>query len=280
MQIDDNNIVDETLSAQPTSNEVQGAKQEGSETSGADVDDENLSEEEKAERKSNRVQKRIDEITKARREAERRNAYLEEELAKVRKPAIQIGEKPTLEEFDYDQEAYLDALADYKVKQRLAETANSREENARKEQEQRELVDFRTRESSIRNEYPDYDQVVYSPNTPISETMASAIRKDDNGALVAYFLGKNPDVAYRISQQPPQIQYQAIGGLSDKITEYRQSNGEGSVPSAPQQQQQPNVTAAPAPPPTVTARGTAVKSPEKMTTEEWMEWRNKQTRKR
>lgn len=279
MQIDDNNIVEETLSAQPTSTEVQGAKQEGSETSGADVDDENLTEEEKAEKKSHRVQKRIDEITKARREAERRAAYLEEELARVRKPSIQIGEKPTLEQFDFDQDAYLEALTEYKVQQRLAESENSREENARKEQEQRELIDFRTRESSVRTEYPDYDQVVYSPNTPISETMASAIRKDDNGALVAYFLGKNPDVAYRISQQPPQVQYQAIGDLSDKITEYRQSNGEGSVPSAPQQQQ-PNVTAAPAPPPTVTARGTAVKSPEKMTTEEWMEWRNKQRQKR
>lgn len=279
MQIDDSNIVDETLSAPPASNEGQVAKQEGSETSDADVDDEGLSEEEKAERKSNRVQKRIDEITRARREAERRVAFLETELAKNSKTEIQIGEKPTLESCDYDQELYLDKLADYKVQQRLAEAENSRANHAKAEQEQRELLEFRTRESLVRSEYPDYEQVVYSPATPISETMATAIRKDDNGALVAYFLGKNPDVAHKIFSMPPHVQFQAIGDLSDKITEFRQNNGASNVPSAPQQNA-PHVTAAPTPPPSVSARGTAVKSPDKMTTEEWMEWRNKQQRKR
>lgn len=279
MQIDENNIVEQTLSAPPASDNDSAANKEASETSNESGDDEGLSDEEKASRKQNGIQKRIDELTKARREAERRAAYLEEQLARNAKPSTSIGEKPTLESCDYDQEVYLDKLAEYKLQERLAQHETSRTEEARKLEEQREAIEFRTRESSVRAEYPDYDQVVYSPNTPISDTMATAIRKDENGAVVAYFLGKNPDVAYRITQLPPQQQYQAIGDLSDKIAEYRQSTGSetGSNESAPQTP--PNVSAAPPPPPTVSGRGSSAKNPEKMTTAEWMEWRNKNAKR-
>ena len=280
MHIDDNTIVEQTQSAPAVNEDGEQGNLENSELSGAEAEEEGLSDEEKASRKKQRLQQRFDELTRARREAERRAAFAEEQLAQQRKVAPDLGEKPKLEDFDFDQEAYLDALADYKLKQRLAESETSRAEEARIEQERREAIEFRTREHSVRAEYPDYDQVVYSPNTPITDTMASAIRKDDNGALVAYFLGKNPDIAYKIARAPAHVQYQAIGDLSDKISEYRQTNGNGDQTAAPNATK-PLVSSAPPPPPTIQSRGASgSKPPEKMTTEEWMEWRNKQARRK
>jgi hypothetical protein len=279
MQIDEETIVEQTHSAPPATETGSAANIEASETLEDSGEDEGLSDEEKASRKQKGIQKRIDELTKARREAERRADYLQEQLARSAKPSVDIGEKPTLESCDYDQEVYLEKLADYKLQERLANSETSRAERERSAAEQQEVVAFKSRESSVRAEYPDYDQVVYAPTTPISDTMAGAIRKDENGAVVAYFLGKNPDVAYRITQLSPQDQYNAIGDLSDRIAEYRQSAGSASASDESGATEQPKVSAAPPPPPTVTGRGASSKNPEKMTTEEWMEWRSKNAKR-
>ena len=70
----------------------------------------------------------------------------------------------------------------------------------------------------FRDRAPDYDQIVGNPNLTITPLMADAIKESDNGASVAYYLGKNPDEAARIARMSPVQQAAAIGRLEAKVT--------------------------------------------------------------
>jgi hypothetical protein len=125
------------------------------------------------------------------------------------------------------------------------------------------------REYEVMSEFPDYQQKVYSNDVPITDTMAKAIRSDENGAKVAYFLATYKDIAYRVANLSPREQYLAIGDISEKINQATSASAAGRVSNAPN------------PVPSVSSRGGAVsKSPEKMSTDEWMKWRTKQLSKR
>ena len=121
------------------------------------------------------------------------------------------------------------------------------------------------------SEFPDYQQKVYANDVPITDTMATAIRTDENGAKVAYFLATYKDIAYRVANMPQRDQFLAIGEISEKISQ-AQSAG-GLKPS--------KVSNAPSPIPSMSTRSSVVnKNPEKMSTDEFMAWRNKQLSKR
>lgn len=224
--------------------------------------------------KRSKVQKRIDEITKARREAERERDFWRMQAQQKAQEAQSASplQKPTLDQFDYDQEAYLEALADYKVQETLRKQMETFEKSQASQTNAQTDNEFRMREYEVESEFPDYRQKVYANDVPITDTMAQAIRTDENGARVAYFLATYKDIAYRVSNMTPREQFLAIGEISEKISQAQSSEG---------QQPQSKVSNAPAPVPSVSSRGSVVnKSPDKMSTEEFMAWRNKQLSKR
>jgi hypothetical protein len=222
--------------------------------------------------KQSKIQKRINEITKARREAERERDFWRmqaQQKAQEAPSAVQL-QKPTLDQFDYDQEAYLEALADWKVQTTIAKTMADHEKAQSSQANQQSDREFAMREYEVEGEFPDYRQKVYANDVPITDTMAQAIRTDENGARVAYFLATYKDIAYRVANLSPREQFLAIGEISEKISQAKASEG----------QQRP-VTNAPAPVPSVSSRGSVVnKNPDKMSTDEFMAWRNKQLQNR
>lgn len=220
--------------------------------------------------KRSKIQKRIDEITKARREAERERDFwrMQAQQKAQQAPSANPLQKPTLDQFDYDQEAYLEALADYKVQDTLRKQFEGYERSQQTQTNQQADSQFKMHEYEVESEFPDYRQKVYAEDVPITDTMASAIRSDENGARVAYFLATYKDIAYRVANMTPREQFLAIGEISEKI----------SLAKA-QESVQPKVSGAPAPVPSVSSRGSVVnKDPSKMSTDEFMAWRNKQLR--
>ena len=271
MQIENENALDNSALSEATE-EV--AEQAGSETVEAADESDESEEGDDAPKKSKKVQKRIDEITKARREAERERDYWRmqaEQRALAEQQQFSIGQKPTLEQFDYDQEAYLEALADYKLQAKLAEKEIQSRTQEFGQQEIQQVQQFKQREYEVANEFPDYHQKVYANDVPITDTMAKAIRSDENGARVAYFLATYKDIAYRVANLSPREQFLAIGDISEKISQAINSPESAAG----------RVSKAPSPVPNVSSRGGAVaKSPEKMSVDEWMKWRQKQLSKR
>lgn len=66
------------------------------------------------------------------------------------------------------------------------------------------------------DKYEDFEEVVTSENTVITEVMRDAMFELDNQADIAYFLGKNPKEARRIAKLSPLRQVAEIGKLDGR----------------------------------------------------------------
>lgn len=210
------------------------------------------------------VQKRIDELVRQReeerREKERLLALLEQTLPKPKPEQSSPADgKPTPDQFE-DYESYLEALVDWKAEQKVAASEQLRERQSR---EQQRVMAFQEQASKAREQFPDFDAVVFNPALPISEPMQAVILDSDQGAALAYYLGQHPADAARIAKLPPLAAARELGRIEAML-------------AAPQTRK---VTNAPDPITPVGLRETASRDPSKMSLEEWMAWRNTQLSK-
>ena len=65
--------------------------------------------------------------------------------------------------------------------------------------------------------YSDFEELVFNPRLPVSDTMRDAIFMLEDGTDVLYHLGSNPAEAKRITQLPPVQQALEIGRLHAKL---------------------------------------------------------------
>lgn len=213
-------------------------------------------------------QRRIGELTRNWREAERRNEELMEVLQRLAPKQYTPEEPkaaPTLEQHGYNENEYQKALVEYakaEARREVQETLKREREEATK---QTRAESFRSRESEFADSVEDYYDVVYSPTTPISQTMAEVIAESEHGAALAYHLGKNPQIARALYSLPPIQAARELGRLEAKLAEPKPK---------------PVVTKAPPPPPKIEAsEPEAERDPDKMSVDEWLKWRNKQLRR-
>lgn len=212
------------------------------------------------------VQKRIDRLTQEKYRLRAELDFLRSQQPQQAQPAQQAqqpSQAPKLEQYNSIEE-YLDALADHKASQKfdhLAKEREAKESQTRQQQEVAKLHESYTKQTEqARQAYGDFDDVVQDPDLPISQAMAEAIMRSTNGADVAYYLGKNPDQAARIASLDPFSAAVEIGRIAATVVR-------------PQPRKTSN-----APPPIqpVGARATPVTDPDKMSTEDWLKWRNDQ----
>lgn len=154
------------------------------------------------------VTKRIGKLTKARRTAERetvlereRRERVETELAdlKAKNETLEAAtEKPNMEDFDTDYE-YNEALMDWKLDQREKKLAAEKPEVKEEPTPKQTQVDRKIQASleKAAEKYPDFDKVTEGLEVP-TDTLPVFSRLENAGD-VAYWLGKNPDIADEIS---------------------------------------------------------------------------------
>jgi len=215
--------------------------------------------------KKKTAQERIDEITRARREAEREREYwkqiaLDKEREKAKpedkpEPTTTLP-RPVISQFE-TTEAYEDALLDWNDKRKALDSETKRQA----QEQEANLNKFNTAAEEARKKYPDFDEVVEVP--VFSPQMRLSIFNSDIGPEMAYFLGlpENRDAATKIRSMPPEKQYYEMGKLEIRLTLAQKTK---KVPSAP----------APITPVGISGTGGDT-DPSKMTTAEWMAW-NKQ----
>jgi hypothetical protein len=215
------------------------------------------------------VQKRIDELTRRRYEAERRadqiaadrdewrdRAMRVEKPAPVEEPAAADDDK-TLADFGYDEakyKAHLRAIARAEAV-KAAEGVLSQKQT--QEARTQIVVAHRSREATFSKNVPDYFEIAH--HAPITNSMAEIVMESENSAALAYYLGKNPEVAVRISQLPERQQARELGRIeASKLSD---------VPKPPQ------VSGAPPPAPKIAASDSRVeKDPKDMTDAEFSKW--------
>ncbi|MCE5226673.1 MAG: hypothetical protein LLG05_12550 [Porphyromonadaceae bacterium] len=168
-------------------------------------------------KKKQSAQDRIDEITRARREAEREAEYWRKKVLgdakeEVREPVRTDG-RPTIEQFNTAEE-YEDALLEWHTAKR--EQKNLAEQKKREETDA--LEKFKERAAKVKEVYEDFDYIVERP--VFSPTMRNTLLKSESGPEVSYFLGRpeNQSIADRIKKLPPEDQIYELGKLETKLS--------------------------------------------------------------
>lgn len=157
-----------------------------------------LQEETPAEPKPKGVQKRLDELTRLRYDAERdRDHWRELALAnsKQQQPQPQAPEpqgKPVVSNFS-SYEEFSEALAEWKV----GELLSRREQEAQAQREQQAAQTLREsfdrRAAAFQEQAPDWRSVVTS--MPLNDATFQAAQESEMGPELLYHLGKNPQLA-------------------------------------------------------------------------------------
>lgn len=156
--------------------------------------------------KKSGYQKKIDKLTKLRREAELKAAYWEGVAkgsgAKEKKP--DPPDKISRDDFDTEDE-YLEALVDSKI----AKGSTKSKSNV-------DVITVQAQYAGGRKKYKDFDDVALSETLPITEAMfEAAVGK--NLADILYYLGKNPKMAASISTLSPTQAAKEIGRIEVEL---------------------------------------------------------------
>lgn len=212
-------------------------------------------------------QERVNEITRARREAERRAEALERELTNLRQsqPAQhqpQSKDAPKLEDYDYDMSAFGAALTEYAVKQAQTQAESRIQQQAQQEQAQKLQKSFEERAVRYAAEHPDFDEAVSSLTRTVQfrPEVVETISASEHGPAVVHYLAQHLDEADSIARLPAHLAAAQIGRIESRVS--------ATKPKP--------VTNAPKPPPVLGGGAAATKDPDRMTGEEWLAWRRKQ----
>jgi len=178
----------------------------------AEAESEEQARDDKGRFKGDGVQKRIDELTRARREAERQAEYWQG-VATQTAPEAQ-GDKPSRDDYA-EQDDYIEALTEWKAEQ--AVTRVQREQAAQSANHARQSA-WEAREAQTKASIPDYDAVVPVSTVPIKPHVVEALMDADAGPSLAYHLAKNPDVAARLNAMTPTRAAIELGRIETTLT--------------------------------------------------------------
>lgn len=221
------------------------------------------------------VKKRIGKATRMQREAERdRDFYKERALQNRPEPVAdkppadpEPAVKPKVEDFETD-EAFMEALTDYKVDQRLdaREQDGRARDDAAEQQAQFKASSKRLGEQceALAEEHDDFRKVVMDlPQLPVH--VQFAVMDADESARVLYHLAKNPKEAAAIAEMTPMSAARAVGRIETKVTPKRASK---------------TVTDADPPPKELGGNAKAEEDPGKMSDADWFNWRARDKEKK
>ena len=196
----------------------------------------NPSETTEAKEKSG-FEKRISELTKARRHAEREaERWYEEAMALKRRaeapppPPASEPKLPTMADYGWDEKKYAEAL----IRAAVPKPESIRDAyRAMQEQEDKAVLyeTFREREAEFAKQHEDYEEVAHY--SPISAAVADMLREAEEGPELAYYLGKNHDVAKSLSKLPAGAAGVELGKIAARLAVEKAKAAEKALSKAP-----------------------------------------------
>jgi hypothetical protein len=142
------------------------------------------------------VQKRIDELTKARRSAEREVEYWK----RIATQKAQTEDKePTPDQFE-NYDAYIKALATHAAKMAVSSAAT---ETASQHVRTAEDSIWESKLAEAQSHIPDYKDIVGASEQEVAPHVVQAIRTAEHGPELVYHLAKHPALATRLNELSP-----------------------------------------------------------------------------
>jgi hypothetical protein len=249
-------------------------------------------------KKPSKAQQRINELVRARYEAEGRTkaaqdraAALEQQLAErqatpptlVRPAPVADAGEPKPEDYE-TYEAFMSASIDYRaeriVQARLT-TALAAEHTRQQAAEQTRAADqiranYNERTADTRAQHADFDAVV-GQDLPVSPVMEHVILTSEVGPEISYYLGQHPDECAALAAISGPDAIRAMGKLEARVEATLESAGTSPAPTP----SRPSTSKAPPPITPVRAASTAsTLDPEKMDYQQYKKYREDQERAR
>lgn len=248
------------------SEDVEAAENTESEDSG---DEESAPQEEKP-KKPSRAERRINELTREKYEAQRRQEALEAELAQYRqqqyRPPQMTEKMPTLADVGYDEEKYAQAIQQWHQGQLQSYQEQQYAQYEAYQQQQEAMHRQQTMQEKVykaAEKYPDFMAKVNDPSLPslaqVNQVAFETMLESDRFEDVAYYLANNPQEIYRFHSMSPIQAVRAITAIESKFA------------SKPKETRIP-----PKPPSRVSGNSEATVNPDDLPVDEWIKWRNKQ----
>ena len=147
---------------------------------------------------------------------------------------------PKLEDFDYDEEAYIAAKVQYEVDKKIHD-ALKREEEARRAREQ-ELTQqqiakqFDQKAAEFAAQNPDYAKVIELAGNAIqySPAVQTAILSSEVGPQLDYMLLKNPQLVDKLNAMPEPQAYMEMGKLEIQLRNEIPTTMKRNISQAPE----------------------------------------------
>ena len=172
----------------------------------------------------------VKELRKTNRELQRQNRELQARVQAAppeTKPVV-IGNKPKLEDHDYDADKYEEALANWFERKRQADDANAKQEAEVMNQQkawQAKLDGYGKAKAELRvKDFEDAEEVAQQVFSITQQGVL--LQGADNPALVVYALGKNPAKAKELAEIKDPVKFAfAVAKLEKdlKVTNRRQA---------------------------------------------------------
>ena len=207
--------------------------------------------------------KRLERIVRAEMERDHYKQQLETLQRPAQQPQQPGAPKADDPKYASNYEQYLIDKAKFELKQEQLAEARAREEQSKAQRQQSVQADLgktlRQKIEAAAEKYPDIEDVAQG-DVPYTEPMLHYFADSDLAGDLIYHLGKNPKEAARIADLSAAGQFRELAKLESKL-------------SAP-----PKPTSAPSPIKPASGNSGGEKDPDKMTTDEWREWREAQLR--
>lgn len=157
------------------------------------------------------------------RELRRQLEEIQSKPAEVQKPQLDaLPPKPTLESCDYDEAAFEQAVTDWHEKKSRAEQQKQQQQRQQQEYQQRfqqrvEAHKQRAAKLPVKD-YQEMESIVLSELKPIQQEII--IHAADEGSeLIAYALGKNPQLRQRVAAETDPIRAAfLLGQISKQVS--------------------------------------------------------------
>lgn len=155
----------------------------------------------------------VKDLRKKEREARKRIKELEAQVqqAKPTEKPIEVGPKPKLADFDYDEDQFESAVEQWHERKRQVEQqqASKRAEEEKAQQAwQSKMQSYEERRQTVASKVRDFEEVEEAAKDKLTATQQGIlIHAAENPELILYHLGKNPKKAQELSEITDPIQF-------------------------------------------------------------------------
>ena len=155
----------------------------------------------------------VKDLRKKEREARKRIKELEAQVqqAKPDEKPIEVGQKPKLSDFDYDEDQFESAVEQWHERKRQVEqqqAAKQAEEEKAKQAWQTKMQSYEERRQNVASKVRDFEEVEEAAKDKLTPTQQGIlIHAAENPELILYHLGKNPKRAQELSDITDAIQF-------------------------------------------------------------------------